>query len=1595
MMKANKLWSDYTPLMKYAANGMLEMVERLCSESVGLNINEQKGWNKVNALMLAAQNNHVHVIKYLMSKGAEVDLVNSLNNSALMLAAEAGHHEAVIVLAETASITLSNTYGHTALILACEKGHLEVVKWIVTKDPSQVEVRNKYKKNCLLMAAEFGQYLVVKWLVENISTIKIDITNSKDVTPLMFAAGGGSERSCDIVKILIAKGADVNKQSFEKDTPIIWAAIGGNAAIIEVLNAAYANVNHANDKGFTALMKAAERGHHKACKALIDAGADMWKVVKDVSHHDKRMDAMKLAWMNGNVELATNLFMIPLDKELQMLSRNVTDIFNEDELEELAKKYANSGHFKSLRALVVLSCSYDFHFDLFVKLIPRFKTPNTVLNKQMIIMYITLFKQSSSFDVDLVHKLVQLAAAFAEAAANHPLEKIDLQDRINVIVLMLTECLNSDCMDDERNVQRILCASISKREDHMFIDDLVEQAQAFLRGPLETCISAKVTALFCTGHVSTYVDNLFWGFLRTKHGKNTVKFWFTPDSLLPFTRYFGREFENIRLFKSTFVHYRFSPAAMFFGEGISKIIFLFLVAFVAVQTRWQRVEYNHYNHPHLLGISEFAMLIMTVSMLLYEYGQLCGSTVAFLPDLKGIGDYLGDIWNCLDMSGLTLVSAYFILRYIYGDLDHSLETLSLSTIFFSVSNMRYLSCVETVGKLIIMVFAMMGELRSFAFIFIIFVFGFCVTLYCLLSDVAAFRTPKDTVVTLFSMSVQNYDSSFDLLVDKDFSGLALLVQVVYVLLTSVVLMNLIIARMSAIHGKIDDKSFEEWQYSRALTVQQFMVVEERSPFCMLPAPFNILPCIVFPIHAWLLSNAVRGITEEESVAAFFKSGGNTFKFAAAVGAGVVTNAVKFTAHATTTVVSTAANTMVNVGGAVADIGITSMQHAGSAALDPVAASKKLASGAKEFVHDPTGTSARSLKSIIHRNIATGTLEAMGAKSHLGGQLGDTLHSMEKFFAAAVEGDDDEDESQQDAPWLKKQVPPVVISLAGTVCDMQMGIIMAFVAPIIEYLLYNYRMIIKIFPVITEGKIHSILRSSSVTEYVLVACTFPFWYLPYVVALLLQVVVYSQQTKVQITRSDDSIKYVVQYEKSRRYIQDNDISLIEQPTDVDKLIIKVLRIDELNHYLCDELSNPVIRFRVGNYARVTGPSIYGGRKPAWSKEFITFPLRLIDLSNPILTYEVVDKDYMTGVEKHIADCSEPINMKDMIGNGSYEGKLELENGAGKIMVVIKVEFPSFLSVTPDPTIPYSSQFGLFKPSKNKDDDDAKRRGDGADDDDDDSSGSDIVKNAATDNSRSRLTVTERKRPHHVSMQLFSEVDKERIFMHALRPRNKQGYQSTVNYFPSDNATPTNESCADNLNDGGSRGAAGTRDDDDTDDDNDDQAGGAVNASQSPQRLRQRRRSEVNRFGVRASVSGRIITTMAEADSDSELESPSPRSSKSPRGKDAAVITVLPDQYAYQLQVPLKPKVRSSHSKVAASPTTPLAGDIDFGIGQSHSVSFGNAVVINEKNSDIIDSYKQTIQKLEDAKAKLELELKERNSELSRTQEMVCSVFYPWD
>ncbi|RYX91966.1 MAG: hypothetical protein EOO28_23830 [Comamonadaceae bacterium] len=105
--------------------------------------------------------------------------------------------------------------------------------------------------------------VLARWPGTNVNAL-----NSKGESALMLAS---LEGQLDLAKVLIARGADVNKTGW---TPLHYAASKGQLPLIRLLIENHAYIDAQSPNGTTPLMMAAMYGTGAAVKLLIDEGAD-------------------------------------------------------------------------------------------------------------------------------------------------------------------------------------------------------------------------------------------------------------------------------------------------------------------------------------------------------------------------------------------------------------------------------------------------------------------------------------------------------------------------------------------------------------------------------------------------------------------------------------------------------------------------------------------------------------------------------------------------------------------------------------------------------------------------------------------------------------------------------------------------------------------------------------------------------------------------------------------------------------------------------------------------------------------------------------------------------------------------------------------------------------------------------------------------------------------------------------------------------------------------------------------------------------------------------------------------------------------------
>jgi ankyrin repeat protein len=607
---------------------------------------------------------------------------------------------------------------------------------------------------------------------------------------------------------------------------------------------------------------------------------------------------LKTGLIHGNIRVIT-LYFLRKDKESDLLSCGIDDLLTISEQKEMLRRL--SLRKDSLQLLVRLAALYNLHFEILKLYLRYIENSVGLLDTELPIFYKCLyygcldnltsghsddggvyihcdieeFELPDTFinfpkhltHVNVVDKLVELSLLFKTESYKRPMERIDLLIHVKAVDNMLLECFKAESFASKETMQRFL-------ENHCNENSLVRLAHAFMRGPLARCIRHKTSIVFNSGHINSYVNKLYWGYMRDNSQNHIIQIRLQNNSLqfihslilkfLPFassasTKIPKRSYNLIEC-KSNLIFLRFNPSCMYFLEGLAKGILLGLLVY--------KVAYDYHYQP-----VNTSLVVMILSMVLYEYGEICDNKFISIPTMRSINNYFTSIWNLLDD-----ISFLLVLLGMYSDQDNRAAGgagaggggggmsisedgrgyYSVAVIFSSISMLNYFGAYEPIGQLLIMVFAMTSDLMKFVFIFIFCIFGFCVAMFSLQTNQSSgiFSTRMKTFLSLFDAALLNYTPFDEVYLDHDrYYILGIVIEIVYIVFTAIVLLNLIIARMSATHDQIHKKSFEEWQYTRAFTVYSFLLLNERSPYSMLPPPFNLIPTFFSfwdYLHLWWL-----------------------------------------------------------------------------------------------------------------------------------------------------------------------------------------------------------------------------------------------------------------------------------------------------------------------------------------------------------------------------------------------------------------------------------------------------------------------------------------------------------------------------------------------------------------------------------------------------------------------------------------------------------------------------------------------------------------------------------------------------------------------
>uniref|UniRef100_A0A663N2R2 K Homology domain-containing protein n=1 Tax=Athene cunicularia TaxID=194338 RepID=A0A663N2R2_ATHCN len=283
--------NGHTPLMEAASAGHVEVARVLLEYGAGINTHSNEF--KESALTLACYKGHLDMVRFLLEAGADQEHKTDEMHTALM---EACMVNTALLIERGANLEEVNDEGYTPLMEAAREGHEEMVALLLAqaklKHPNcgggehslsypvygaNINAQTEETQETALTLACCGGFSeVADFLIKAGADIELGCS-----TPLMEAA---QEGHLELVKYLLAAGANVHATTATGDTALTYACENGHTDVADVLLQAGADLEHESEGGRTPLMKAARAGHLCTVQFLISKGANVNRATANNDH---------------------------------------------------------------------------------------------------------------------------------------------------------------------------------------------------------------------------------------------------------------------------------------------------------------------------------------------------------------------------------------------------------------------------------------------------------------------------------------------------------------------------------------------------------------------------------------------------------------------------------------------------------------------------------------------------------------------------------------------------------------------------------------------------------------------------------------------------------------------------------------------------------------------------------------------------------------------------------------------------------------------------------------------------------------------------------------------------------------------------------------------------------------------------------------------------------------------------------------------------------------------------------------------------------------------------------------------------------------
>ncbi|XP_063682328.1 ankyrin repeat domain-containing protein 17-like [Bolinopsis microptera] len=227
------------------------------------------------ALMIAVTGGHLDAVRFLVHHGADIDIRDSEDCTAISHALENDNHVIFRYLLDgevaewESCYSFSSKHTNNALLEATKGGKLATIKYLVNVGLA-VENRQHLLNSSMVANAGRG----AKAMVEELRFLgaEMDFLSEAGYTGLMSAA---AHNRLEMLPYLLDSGADINQTNQQEDTALIFAAVNNHLETVVYLLEIGVDINQTNNSGNTVLIAASANNCLKVVIHLLESGVEI------------------------------------------------------------------------------------------------------------------------------------------------------------------------------------------------------------------------------------------------------------------------------------------------------------------------------------------------------------------------------------------------------------------------------------------------------------------------------------------------------------------------------------------------------------------------------------------------------------------------------------------------------------------------------------------------------------------------------------------------------------------------------------------------------------------------------------------------------------------------------------------------------------------------------------------------------------------------------------------------------------------------------------------------------------------------------------------------------------------------------------------------------------------------------------------------------------------------------------------------------------------------------------------------------------------------------------------------------------------------